>query len=63
MNITAEEVAALLAALLAGSEIMSRMGMIKPNGWIDLVQVVLRALRDDAQGKAKKNPKRPWLRR
>jgi hypothetical protein len=62
MSISAEEMAALLGALLAGSEIMSRMKGIKPNGWMDLFQVIARALRDDAQQKAKKNPNRPWFR-
>lgn len=62
MNITAEEMAALLGALLAGSEIMSRLKGIRPNGWLDLAQVITRALRDDAQQKAQKNPDRPWFR-
>ena len=39
---TAEEVSLLLAALLAGSEVLSVLPFVKANSWLQLILSILR---------------------
>lgn len=51
---TTEELAALLGGLLALSEILSRTKRIKPNGIVDFMELVGRALLTETTQEVKK---------
>lgn len=52
---TADEVAALAIALLAGSELLSYLPGVKANGWVQLVLAALQGIAEASASKKKRH--------